>query len=69
MRGVLTSEKVLFQAPLLHVFVDKEEMFILPAVTQEFDKVWMRQFSQELHLRLQPRTKSTYIINKILRKR
>jgi hypothetical protein len=44
-------------------------MFFLPAVTQEFDKVWMRQFSQELNLRLQPRTKSTYIINKILRKR
>jgi hypothetical protein len=31
--GFLTSEKVLFQASLLHVFVDKKELVFLPAVT------------------------------------
>ena len=47
---LLTSEQVVFQAPLLHVFIDKEELFLLPTVPQELYEIWMAELPQEFNL-------------------
>ena len=51
---LLTSEEVVFQASLLHVFVNKEVFFIFPTIAEEPNQVGMREFPQEFYLRLYP---------------
>ena len=51
---LLTSEEVVFQASLLHVFVNKEVFFVFPTIAEELNQVGMREFPQEFYLRLYP---------------
>ena len=49
---LLTSEKVVFQASLLHVFIDKEVFLVFPTIAQELNQVRMRELPQEFYFRL-----------------
>lgn len=51
--GLLTPEKVVLQAASRHELVHQKPLFVLEAVADELDKIWVGELPKVIHLSLQ----------------